>query len=93
MTPRAEDGIIVIECRPVLRGGDRAMDQTTVSSKYQVVIPKSVRRQLELRPGQKLSVVVKGGIISLVPLPSLKELRGFVPGINTHDVREETDRL
>ena len=69
------------------------MAQTTVSSKYQVVIPKSVRDKVRLQPGQKLTVMVKGNVISLVPQPSLEELRGFAPGINDDDVREEADRL
>lgn len=69
------------------------MEQTTVSSKYQVVIPKSVRERVSLKPGQKLTVIVKGQIISLVPCPSLEELRGIAQGANTENVREEVDRL
>ena len=29
---------------------------TTVSPKYQIVIPKAVRRQLEIKPGQKMQI-------------------------------------
>ena len=42
------------------------MTQVTVSSKYQVVIPKDVRRQVPLRMGQKLAIVVKEGLITPV---------------------------
>jgi AbrB family looped-hinge helix DNA binding protein len=69
------------------------MDQTTVSSKYQVVIPKSVREQLNLRPGQKLVVLVRHGVISLVPVRPLAELRGFAPDIRIEGYREEEDRF
>ncbi|MFP3904928.1 MAG: AbrB/MazE/SpoVT family DNA-binding domain-containing protein, partial [Armatimonadota bacterium] len=44
------------------------MEQTTVSSKYQVVIPKAVRERIDLQPGQKLAVLLKGDVISLVPI-------------------------
>ena len=69
------------------------MDETTVSTKYQVVIPKSVREKVPLEPGQKLSVILKGGVISLVPIPALKELRGFAQGASRKPDREKEDRL
>jgi len=68
------------------------MAQTTVSSKYQVVIPKEDRERAGIKPGQKLMVLVKHGIIKLVPVRTLDELQGFVKGINTEGYREETDR-
>jgi len=73
--------------------GVSLMDETTVSSKYQVVIPKSVREKIPLRPGQKLAVIVKGGVISLVPVPTLKELRGLAQGAAREPDREEEDRV
>lgn len=69
------------------------MDETTVSSKYQVVIPKRVRERIGLKPGQKLMVIEKGGVISLVPVPELDELRGIARGANTEGLREKVDRL
>ncbi len=68
-------------------------DMTTVSSKYQVVIPKSVREQVRIKPGQKLMVLVKGESITLVPVLPLDELEGFVEGINTEGYRDEEDRF
>jgi AbrB family looped-hinge helix DNA binding protein len=70
----------------------RDMSQTTVSTKYQVVIPKDAREGLSLRPGQRLDVIVKGGIIHLVPVRTLDELQGFVKGIKVGEVRDEEDR-
>ena len=68
------------------------MKTVTVSPKFQVVIPKSVREALHLRPGQKMQVVEYEGRIELIPERDIKELRGFLKGINTEFKREE-DRL
>ena len=68
------------------------MQTVTVSPKFQVVIPKSVREALQLRPGQKMQVVEYEGRIELIPERDIKELRGFLKGINTKFEREE-DRI
>ena len=68
------------------------MQAVTVSPKYQVVIPRAVRDNLHLRPGQKLQVVEYDGRIELVPDRPVKELRGFLKGINTN-FKREADRL
>jgi len=68
------------------------MQTVTVSPKFQVVIPKSVRETLHLRPGQKMQVVEYEGRIELIPEKDIKELRGFLKGINTEFEREE-DRV
>jgi len=64
----------------------------TLSPKYQVVIPKAVREALHLRPGQKMQVVEYDGRIELIPERDIKELRGFLKGINTTFEREK-DRI
>ena len=64
------------------------MQTVTVSPKFQVVIPKSVRDALQLRPGQKMQVVEYEGRIELIPERDIKELRGFLKGINTKFERE-----
>jgi len=69
------------------------MTQVTVSSKYQVVIPKEVRRQVPLHTGQKLAVVVKEGVIALLPERPLASLRGFLKGMRAQGLREKRDRL
>ncbi len=68
------------------------MQLVTVSPKYQVVIPKNVREALKLYPGQKMQVVEYDGRIELIPERDIKELRGFLRGINTEFKREE-DRV
>ena len=69
------------------------MSSVTVSSKYQIVIPKQVREQMKIEPGQKLSFIVKGGVMYLVPVLSLDELRGIAKGADTSNIREKVDRL
>jgi AbrB family looped-hinge helix DNA binding protein len=68
------------------------MQIVTVSPKYQVVIPKTVREALNLRPGQRMQVIEYDGRIEFIPERDLKELRGFLKGINTEFEREE-DRI
>lgn len=69
------------------------MSQVLVSSKYQVVIPKEVRRELHIVPGQKMSCVVIDRSVHLVPVRPLKELRGMISAFPIKDVREKKDRL
>jgi AbrB family looped-hinge helix DNA binding protein len=83
------DDVIVI--RNNIDGGFD-MHTVTISPKYQVVIPKAVREALNLRPGQKMQVVEYDGRIELIPERDIKELRGFLKGINTEFEREE-DRV
>ena len=68
------------------------MTTVTVSEKYQVVIPKAMRESLQIRPGQKLEVMVYEGRAELVPVGNLCEARGFLRGIDT-EVPCEADRV
>ncbi len=64
------------------------MHTVTISPKYQIVIPKTVRKALHIRPGQKMMVVEYQGRIQLIPERDIAELRGFLKGINTEFERE-----
>ncbi len=68
------------------------MQTVTVSPKFQVVIPKSVRESLRLRPGQKMQVIEYEGRVEFIPERNISELRGFLKGINTEFEREK-DRV
>lgn len=68
------------------------MSMVTISSRYQVVIPKDVREKLGLRPGQKVMAIPYRGRVELVPVRSMKEARGFLKGIDTSVPRDE-DRV
>jgi AbrB family looped-hinge helix DNA binding protein len=68
------------------------MQSVIVSPKYQIVIPKTVREALKLYPGQKMQIVEYAGRIELIPERDIKELRGFLKGINT-EFNREGDRI
>jgi AbrB family looped-hinge helix DNA binding protein len=67
--------------------------QTTVSSKYQVLIPKPAREHLNIKPKQKLTVIEKDKMLILIPHSSLDDLRGIAVGANINNYREKKDRL
>ena len=69
------------------------MPTTTISEKYQIVIPKEVREKLHLTPRQRLHVLEKGGIISLIPDMPLESLRGLLKGMPKGGLREKINRL
>lgn len=66
-----------------------AMSTVTVSSKYQIVIPKDIREKMGIEPGQKVHFHYDGTKVVLVKVPTVKEMRGISPGIDTHVEREE----
>jgi len=69
------------------------MDVVTLSPKFQVVIPRNVREKLDLKPGQKIVVIEKDGVLHLIPQKPIKETRGFAKGIDTSKLRDEEDRF
>jgi AbrB family looped-hinge helix DNA binding protein len=69
------------------------MSKVKLSPKYQVVIPQIVREKLDLKPGEQIVVIEKEGIIHLIPLKPIKQMRGFAKGADTHGIRDEEDRL
>ena len=68
------------------------MDTVTLSSKFQVVIPQQVRRTLGLVAGAKLRVLAYGNRVELVPVKSVRTLRGFARGLDS-TIDREPDRL
>ena len=52
------------------------MEIVTVSTKYQVVIPLTVRRLLGIKPGLKVQVIAYGNHGELMPLQPVKKMRG-----------------
>lgn len=69
-----------------------AMTAVTVSSKFQVVIPKEIREALGIVSGQKMQILTCGNKIELVPVKSLREMKGFLKGIDTK-VGRDPDRV
>jgi AbrB family looped-hinge helix DNA binding protein len=69
------------------------MEITTLSSKYQVVIPKKIREQFHLKPGQKLVFIPYKNSLRLVIVPPIEEAYGFLEGLDTIVEREDEDRV
>ena len=68
------------------------MVTVTVSPKFQVVIPKQVREKLRIQPGQKLQILQFGDRIEFLPLQNIKDMRGFLQGIDT-EIQRDKDRI
>jgi AbrB family looped-hinge helix DNA binding protein len=66
----------------------------TLSPKYQIVLPEELRRNHDFKPGMKFDFIDDGASIRLVPVRSMKSLRGFLKGkMKPSDFqREERDR-
>lgn len=64
----------------------------TVSSKYQVVIPQSVRESAGIKPGAKMMVISLGGVIRLMPVKPPAAYRGIARGIDV-SIASEPDRF
>lgn len=67
------------------------MMTVTISPKYQIVIPKPLRELLGLKPGQKVQAIAYEDRIELIPVRRMKDLRGFLPGLDTR-VERRPDR-
>lgn len=67
------------------------MATVTVSPKFQIVIPKDVRRSMNIRVGEKVQVFRFANRIELVRVKNVKEIRGIARGISTK-VPRDNDR-
>ena len=68
------------------------MDVTTISSKFQIVIPKSLREKMNIRAGQKVVFIPYRNSARMVIVPSADEALGSLKGIDTKIDREEEER-
>jgi AbrB family looped-hinge helix DNA binding protein len=69
------------------------MDTVTISSKYQIVIPRAIREKWKIKPGQKVRLIVLGNRLEVVPVRDIREARGFLKGMSSDIKREEKDRI
>jgi AbrB family looped-hinge helix DNA binding protein len=68
------------------------MTSVTVSPKFQVVIPKEIRDALGIVSGQKVQMLTHQNRIELIPLRPMREMKGFLRGINAK-VQRDKDRV
>ena len=69
------------------------MDTVTISSKFQMVIPRAIREKWNIKPGQKVRLIVYGNHLEVVPVRDIREARGFLKGMNSDIKREEKDHI
>jgi AbrB family looped-hinge helix DNA binding protein len=68
------------------------MEAVTLSRKFQIVIPRGIREALRLKPGQRIVVLFSDDRIELIPIKPIRQMRGFLAGIDTGVPREREGR-
>jgi AbrB family looped-hinge helix DNA binding protein len=69
------------------------MARAVISPKFQIVIPKEIRERMGLKPGQVVSLIDRGNMVTLVPQRPIAELRGIAKGASYEGYRDKTDRF
>jgi AbrB family looped-hinge helix DNA binding protein len=67
------------------------MEVTTISSKFQLVIPRKIREQFNLKPGQKVVFLPYKKTLRMVIVPSIEDAYGMLKGMDSENLREEED--
>jgi AbrB family looped-hinge helix DNA binding protein len=67
-------------------------DSATLSTKFQISIPKAVRQSAQWSAGQKFVFIPKGKGVLLMPVPRFEELRGLAKGADPQGYRDRQDR-
>lgn len=70
----------------------KKMKSATLSSKFQISIPKEVRELQQWEAGQELVFIPKGKGVLVAPVPSLSELKGMARHANPKHYRDRGDR-
>jgi len=69
-----------------------ARNTATLSAKFQISIPKSVRNAQNWRAGQEFAFIPRGTGVMIVPVPELADLAGIAKGAKAEDYRDRKDR-
>lgn len=64
----------------------------TLSSKFQISIPKTVREEQHWKAGQEFVFIPKGKGVLVMPVPELDELAGIAKGANKTNYRDRKER-
>lgn len=54
------------------------MSTATLSSNYQISLPKELREAMHLQPGQEFELIPMGSIIQMIPKKSIEELKSAI---------------
>jgi AbrB family looped-hinge helix DNA binding protein len=69
------------------------MQTVTISSKYQIAIPKQIREKHNLKPGERFILMSIGDRIEMIPEKKMEDLRGVLSGMDTDPGREREERI
>lgn len=64
----------------------------TLSSKFQISIPKAVRDEQQWEAGQEFVFIPRGKGVLVMPVPDLDQLAGIAKGARKGDYRDREDR-
>ncbi len=64
----------------------------TLSSKFQISVPKAVRDEQHWEAGQEFVFIPKGKGVLVMPVPEMTELAGIAKGARLDDFRDRKDR-
>ena len=65
------------------------MSTVRLSPKFEIVIPKELRRSMGIKPGKRFRIMRYGDVIELVPIEPMRKMRGFVKGMDTNINRDD----
>lgn len=68
------------------------MTTALLSPKYQIVIPKEIRKIFNLKPGQRLQVIERNGHIEVSPILTPDQLLGYLADCAHIPFEREPDR-
>ena len=67
------------------------MSTVTLSSKFQISVPKDIREAMHFKPGQQLTFLRVGNSLRLVPVLKIEDLFGMAKGAQEF-VRDRSTR-
>ena len=68
------------------------MNTVTLSKEYQLVFPEEIRKTIGLKAGTSFEIISYNNRIELIPIKSIKKLKGIFKGIDTNIIRDN-DRI
>ena len=66
------------------------MSIATLSSKFQISIPKDIREAMDFKAGQQLTFLRVGKSLRLVRVRKMEDFIGMTKGVNTDDYRDRS---
>jgi AbrB family looped-hinge helix DNA binding protein len=68
-------------------------ETATLSTKFQISIPKAIRSAHHWEAGLTFAFIPKGTGVLLVPVPMRESLKGLARGASAAEYRDRTDRF